>query len=160
MFGRVQVHAIALGENAIFDGRVTVARRQHGCVRFSYVTPGSRTPRRFHCQPDLAEAFVVQALRAAAAAASLPPPAAAVLDAAASCERIRMRPHFNSRRYGMPTYCQLSADSAQEIRRGAEDESEMGVFHDLFQPQREANLRTRLDEYVPAGADVGVILAS
>ena len=48
----------------------------------------------------------------------------------------------------------------EEIKRGADDESEMGVFHDLFQPQREANLRTRLDEYIPARADVGIILAS
>jgi hypothetical protein len=36
----------------------------------------------------------------------------------------------------------------------------MGAFHDLFQPQREANLRTRLEEFVPTGSDVGVILAS
>jgi hypothetical protein len=36
----------------------------------------------------------------------------------------------------------------------------MGVFHDLFQPQRMANLRARLGEYTPAGIDAGVILAS
>jgi len=36
----------------------------------------------------------------------------------------------------------------------------MGVFHDLFQPQRETNLRARLEEYIPARADVGIILAS
>jgi hypothetical protein len=33
----------------------------------------------------------------------------------------------------------------------------MGVFHDLFEPQRQANLRTRLDQYVPAGMDAGVL---
>ena len=65
-------------------------------------------------------------------------------------ERIRVRPQFNSTRYGTPTYCQLAADWPAEIVRGADDESEMGVFHDLFQPQREANLRARLDEFVPA----------
>jgi hypothetical protein len=36
----------------------------------------------------------------------------------------------------------------------------MGAFHDLFQPQREANLRARVDEYVPAGSDVAVILVN
>ena len=36
----------------------------------------------------------------------------------------------------------------------------MGVFHDLFQPQRAANLRARLDEYTPAGMDAGIIFAS
>jgi hypothetical protein len=60
----------------------------------------------------------------------------------------------------MPTYCQLAEHCADEIKRGADDESEMGAFHDLFQPQREANLRARLEEYIPARADVGIILAS
>jgi hypothetical protein len=84
---------------------------------------------------------------------------AAIIQALAP-ERLRVSPQFNSIRYGTPSYCQLAENCAEEIKRGADDESEMGVFHDLFQPQREANLRIRLDEYVPAGADVGVIFAS
>jgi len=36
----------------------------------------------------------------------------------------------------------------------------MGVFHDLYQTQRLANLRVRLDEYLPARMDVGVILSN
>ncbi len=36
----------------------------------------------------------------------------------------------------------------------------MGVFHDLYQPQRLANLQRRLDEYTPAGMDAGVIYAN
>jgi hypothetical protein len=36
----------------------------------------------------------------------------------------------------------------------------MGTFHDLFQPQREANLRARLDEYTPAGMEAGILFAS
>ena len=71
-----------------------------------------------------------------------------------------MRPQLASRRYGTPTYARLAASCAREIRRGADDESEMGVFHDLYEPQREANLRTRLDEYTPAGLDAGLIFAS
>jgi hypothetical protein len=38
--------------------------------------------------------------------------------------------------------------------------SEMGVFHDLYQPQREANLTTRLEEYTTAGMNVGIVFAS
>jgi hypothetical protein len=49
---------------------------------------------------------------------------------------------------------------ADDIKRGADDQSEMGAYHDLFQPQREANLRARLDEYTPAGMDVGIIFVS
>jgi len=75
-------------------------------------------------------------------------------------EQLRVEPEFNSTRYGTPGYCQLANSCAQEISTGADDESEMGVFHDLYQPQRAANLATRLAEYTPAGLDVGVIFAS
>jgi hypothetical protein len=36
----------------------------------------------------------------------------------------------------------------------------MGVFHDLYQPQRTANLRQRLDEYTPAEVDAGIVFVS
>ena len=73
---------------------------------------------------------------------------------------MRVCPQFTSTRYGTPTYCQLAHTCAGEIKRGADDESEMGVFHDLYQPQRAANLRARLEEYTPAGSDAGIIYAS
>ena len=74
--------------------------------------------------------------------------------------RRRVKPVFNSTRYGTPAYAQLALYCADEITRGADDESEMGVFHDLFQPQRAANLKARLDEFVPAGMDAGIIYDS
>jgi len=33
-------------------------------------------------------------------------------------------------------------------------------FHDLFSPQREANLRARLDDFTPAGMETGIIYVS
>jgi hypothetical protein len=33
----------------------------------------------------------------------------------------------------------------------------MGVFHDLFNPQRTANLRARLAEYAPAGMEADIL---
>ncbi len=51
--GEVLAHAIDLAENTIFTSRVCVARRQVGCVRYSYLPEGSRTPRRHRCQPDV-----------------------------------------------------------------------------------------------------------
>jgi hypothetical protein len=140
IFGLIRTHAITLAENSIFDGRVNVARSQTGCVRFCYVPPDSRTPRRYNCQPDLVAAGLQGAEREQA--------------------EMRVRPQFNSVRYGTPTYCQLAETCATEIKRGADDESEMGVFHDLFQPQREANLRARLDEFTPAGMDAGLIFVT
>jgi hypothetical protein len=149
VFGKVRTHEIALAENCIFTGHICVARRQTGCVRFCYVPPGSRTPRRYECQPDLVDKAVAEKF-----------PAGDERDHAKESERLRVEPQFNSTRYGTPTYCQLAATCAEEITRGADDESEMGAFHDLFQPQREANLRARLDEYTPAGMDAGIIYAT
>jgi hypothetical protein len=60
----------------------------------------------------------------------------------------------------MPAYCQLATACAEEIRRGADDESEMGVFHDLYQLQRADNLRARLEEYTPASMNAGIVYAS
>ena len=159
VIGRVMVHAIELAENGIFIGTVTVARRQIGCMRFCYVSPCSRTPKRFHCQPDLVQRTVAERLRAEAREGGLPPPADEDIGAAQQREATRVRPQFNSTRYGTPVYCQLSCDCAKEIKRGADDESEMGAFHDLFQPQRLANLRVRVDEYTPAGMEAGIVIA-
>jgi len=36
----------------------------------------------------------------------------------------------------------------------------MGAFHNLFQPQRETNLRVRLDEYLRFGLEAGIIYVS
>ena len=150
-FGQVLVHALALGEDSIFAGFLRVGRRQIGCLRFSSCVPGSRTPRRFACQPDLAEAAALAELAAEAGPAER--------DAAKTLARQRVRPAFRSVRYGSPFYARLAGGCAEEIRRGAEDESEMGVFHDLYESRRAASLRARLDEYTPAGADAGLIFA-
>jgi len=157
VFGIVDVHAVELAENCIFNDCLNVARRQLGCMRFCYVPFGCRTPRRYHCQPDLVAQAVEENLRAEAAAEGEPAPAQAELEAAKARERLRVKPQFNSERYGTPTYCQLADTCADEIKRGADDESEMGAFHDLFQPQRDANLLARLEEFTPAGMDVGII---
>jgi hypothetical protein len=151
VIGAARVHALGLAENTILMGVLEVMRRQHGCLRFCYLTPFSRTPRRYHCQPDLALQVLGQAD---------PPLPPAQLEHARLREPARVRPRFNSLRYGTPAYCQLAQSCAPEIVRGADDESEMGAFHDLYQPQRAVSLRTRLDEFTPAGSDAGIIFAS
>jgi hypothetical protein len=160
VIGRVMVHAIELAENSIFIGGVTVARRQIGCMRFCYVPPCSRTPKRFNCQPDGVQRAAAEQVREDTRAGGLPPPSDADIAAAQQREAVRVRPRFNSLRYGTPVYCQLACDCAEEITRGADDESEMGAFHDLFQPQRLANLRARIDEYTPAGMEAGIVIVS
>jgi hypothetical protein len=142
VIGEVHTHAVTLGENSIFYSPVRVARRQIGCMRFSYIAPDSRTPRRFNCQPNL---ILAEQDKQSVSQAD---------------GEARVRPRFNSQRYGTPEYAQLADDCASEIKQGADDESEMGAFHDLYQPQREANLRARLDDYTPASTQAGIIFAS
>lgn len=150
VFGQFQTHAIALAENSIFMGSILACRRQQGCMRFCYAPQGSRTPRRYECQPDLAERAVWDLFRKGDITAPQ-------RDLLVHSERLRVEPEFNSTRYATPDYCQLANACASEIKRGADDESEMGVFHDLYEPQRAANLQARLDEYTPAGMDAGII---
>jgi len=148
VIGRVNTHALMKAEDSIFMSAVRVGRRQKGCLRFCYVPSDSRTPQRYHCQPDLAIAALDEIT---------PPLPAGEKSRVKEREIQRVRPGFESSTYGTPAYCQLSADCAEEISRGAEDESEMGVFHDLFNPQRTANLRARLAEYAPAGMEADIL---
>jgi hypothetical protein len=122
--------------NCLFYQAVTVARRQAGCVRFSYEPAASVTPRRFRCQPDLA------------ISAPGAPSEAEV--------RRKLEPHFTAVDYGSAGYCQLHQSTAPELRTGAEDGSEMGAFSFLKQPQREQNMVAALDEYLRAGLVAGI----
>lgn len=132
VIGTVHARILTLASNTIFAASssthppVHAVQVQKGCVRFSYVPPGSRVPRRFECQP----------------------------------QRAGMRPLFASLRPGDAAYAQLARNCAVEIRTGADDGSEMGAFHDLMQPQREANLRARLDEFLRFGLEAGIFFAS
>ena len=140
IIGKVNTLTMELASNTIFfadlqTGDVWPApvyseRLQAGCVRFSYVPPGSRLPRLFRCQP------------------------------ADPDDATRVRPIFTSLRYGDAGYCQLSTSCAVEIQEGADDQAEMGAFHDLYQPQRKANLSASLNEYLRFGLEAGIFFAS
>lgn len=133
--GNVHTLELRLAEDTIFLGVVTAARRQQGCVRFCYLPPGSLAPKRYRCQPVFPDNAS---------------PAEMALIAA------KMTPQFTSLGYGQPGYCQLSSTCPTEISRGAEDESEMGAFSSLHQPQREESLRVRLEEYLRFGLEAGI----
>lgn len=143
IIGKVHTTEMELASNTLFlaslaqedtllplSAAVLSDRRQVGCVRFSYLPPASIVPRRYYCQP------------------------------ATGGDALRVRPQFTSLRYGDPGYCQQSQRCAVEIRQGADDEAEMGAFHNLYQPQRETNLRVRLDEYLRFGLEAGIFYAS
>jgi hypothetical protein len=136
IIGKIHSRELKLVSNSILIARlnspdtwiapVLSERRQEGCVRFSFLPFESITPRRFRCQPATAN------------------------------DATRVRPQFNSIRYGDAAYCQLSIRCAVEILSGADDGAEIGAFHDLLQPQRRAHLRLRLDEYLRFGLQAGI----
>jgi hypothetical protein len=130
IIGRVNTAELELASNTIFMGRVVARRRQLGCLRFCYVPLDSEVPRRFRCQPT------------------------------GAADEHRVRPVFASTRYGAATYGLLAGTCPIEIRRGADDESELGAFHDLYHPQREDHLRARLGEYLRFGLEVGIFYAT
>lgn len=163
MIGCVHSERIELASNSIFFARpgtgwlhpVISEQNQQGCVRFSFLPLSSVVPRRYRCQPDLA---VTAALTAADV------PKGSLSDAQRKkitlATQARVRPAFTTLRYGAPAYCQLGGFAPKEIRSGAEDEAEMGAFHDVFAPQRESNLRIRLQEYLRFGLEAGVFYAT
>ncbi|MBS0506217.1 MAG: hypothetical protein JSR53_02420 [Proteobacteria bacterium] len=155
------VHGLTLSaSDCIFDAPVTAERRQSGCVRFCYVPPASQVPRRYRCQPQLEGDTRIAALRAQAAAAGLPPPTAAAEDAVRAEVEATVRPLFTARRYGDPALGQLDERCAVQIRTGAESGAEMGAYEQLRQPQREANLRDALAEYLRLGLTAGLYYAN
>ena len=140
IIGKVHARLFDLASNTIFlaelaagdawPASVRAERRQEGCVRFSYVPWASLVPRRYQCHP------------------------------ADEDEADRIRPQFTTLRYGEPAYGQLTLRCPDVIRRGADDEAEMGAFHMIYQPQRETNLRIRLEEYLRIGLEAGVFYAT
>jgi hypothetical protein len=132
--GKVHATLLSLVSNSIFWAARMAAdtwatgmisdRKQQGCVRFSFLPEGARTPRRFEC--------LEQALASP-------------------------QPIFFAFRYGHPGYLKLLPSTPDVVRRGADDGGEMGAFHFLLGPQRETDLRVRMQEYLPVGLEFGVI---
>jgi len=140
VIGKVHARELREASNVIFLGRheqgdgwaaaLIADKRQTGCVRFSYLPPDARAPRPYRCQP------------------------------APGTDPSLVQPVFVSLRYGDPGYGQLSLRTPRAIREGAADGLEMGVFRQLFQPQRITNLRVRLDEYLRFGLEAGVVFVT
>ncbi len=56
--------------------------------------------------------------------------------------------------------CRCRPGHRPPIRRGAEDEGEMGATHDLYAPLREDDLVVRLEEYLRFGLEAGIFYAT
>jgi len=162
-----KVHSVLLEyvSNAIFLARLRQAdswpqairseRRQTGCVRFSFLDLSAAAPRRYQCQP---ETGIAQRI---ADKERVGPPLTATQKASIQSDVVSwLKPRLTSTRYGEPGYGQLHVNCPRQIREGADDEAEMGAFHELYEPQRETNLRVRLDEYLRFGLEAGIFYAT
>ena len=129
VFGKTRVSKLSLTSNVIFTDIVSSTITQEGCVRFSYIPPGSKTPQRYICQPEEGKEEAV-------------------------------RPAFTSEVYGDPGYAELHRNIAAKIFQGGDNGAEMGAFNHLLQPQRIADLKSSLDEYLRFGLEAGVFLVT
>ncbi len=172
VIGKVHAHTLKMASNSIFVAEkaatgdtwlapVLAKRLQAGCTRFSWLPVGAKVPRPYRCQPATAVEKAAETAETEAQAKGANPFEIAIAKASAEAQALaRVRPQFTSLQYGDAGYCQLHRHCPPEITRGADDESEMGAFHHLFQAQRTANLRIRLDEYLRFGLEAGIFYAS
>ncbi len=144
VFGQVKAQRVEYALDVIFTRPITVDDDARGRVRFSYVPPGSEVPTTDHCQPELA--LAQEEIR-------LGRP---TTQEERKILEHRLRPRFESVQFGGPEYARLSLDCPPEIRTGSHDGGEMGVFNRLRQPQREANIKPSLDEFLPYGLEAGI----
>jgi hypothetical protein len=153
ILGNISVSVLDLAQDSLFVGRLQVTNLGRGCMRFCSIDADdarstiATTPDRYECQPDLALTAYLK----------IHPDAT---DADLWSVARGVTPIFTSIKYVDPGYVQLAQVCPAEICRGASDESEMGAYHDLYNPQRESLLRARLAEYSPAVADVQLLFAN
>ncbi|MCX6317009.1 MAG: hypothetical protein NTW29_06945 [Bacteroidetes bacterium] len=141
--------------NCIFNDTVRAEQRQTGCIRFSFVPiQSTETPRRYRCQPDIEIEEQIEVLQK--------------IQVVQTSDRTMIKnkvaawltPVFSSVFYGHHAFAQLSHTCPAEISAGADNGAEMGAYYFLMQPQRIANLRIALDEYLPLGMEAGVFFAT
>jgi hypothetical protein len=114
--------------DSIFTAALAVAHQHQGFVRYCSVAAGSRTPRRYECQPAEQAVVAVDAKRGT-----------------------RIQPRFTSLKFGHPGYAQLTAGCPRGILAGASNGAEMGAFNIIDDARRQDNLRDMLDEHLPVG---------
>jgi hypothetical protein len=134
VLGSATLDSLGTATDTLFCGTLKLTSTSTGSVSTSFVQDGTAAPGSLVtslCQPALAVSLGAAADRAAIVT--------------------RVCPSFTSISYGDPGYAQLRRTCAPEILGGGSDQSEMGVFHDLYQPQMQANVLAGLGAYLRLG---------
>ena len=123
VFGDMRVHRLEASDTLI-AGIVTVTDTQNSCFRFSAAIRKRKLPIPVKSRlPQPYESFLFD----------------------------ETQHWFGSRQFGHPAYGQLSETAPDELRRGAENKSEMGAFCLLNNPVKLDSLRAKVEEYMPSG---------
>jgi hypothetical protein len=138
VIGKVHVELMELASNTIFLARLAqndswsaalwCSRRQAGCIRFCFLPATAITPQQFRCLP--------------------PDPT----------QEGTFLPQFVTLEYGRPSYAMLSGDTPMAVWTGADDGSQMGVYHLLQETEAVRNVQLRAPEFLPFGMEAGVFL--
>ena len=133
MMGPVQLPMVVRLDTVLFTDRVVVTDPRAGDVRCCYLPAGSQVPAAEGCLYE-----------------------GAVPAGSEHCTGQVRRPVFTSCRYGRPGYAQLAAQTPALFHTVTGDGGEIGVFHELYQAQRLANLNDVLERYLPLGFNAGI----
>lgn len=138
VIGKVRVRKMELASNTIFfarrarhdpwDAAVWCSRKQAGCMRFCFLPADAITPRRFRCLPD------------------------------DPGQEDALLPKFITLQYGHPSYALLSGDVPMAVWTGADNGSQMGVYHFVQETEAVRNAQIRAQEYLPFGLEAGLFL--
>ncbi|MFY0572537.1 hypothetical protein ACN28E_53145 [Archangium lansingense] len=128
----VHVDALPLAEDCLFTEHVEVRHVQGSLLRTCALPWSSRHLPRHRCLLF-----------------------SAPLEAAGEAT-IAAGPEFVSRAVGEPGYARLADTGPIELKTGAQDGGEFGVYHPLQEERRLVALRGVLEEYLPAGLSAGV----
>jgi hypothetical protein len=148
VLGEINVFATSEVSDSIITGRFHSQQRQSGVISYCYVQPGSHVPRRVGCQPETA---VYEASDAKGGGLS---------PAEEEAIRARVRPRFDSTRFGGPGYGRLSLDAAPELTAGGHDEGELGAFHSQWITRRMNDMAVLLAEFTPIDVDLDIMFAT
>ncbi len=132
VFGSIFCNVFNASE-CLLNDRATVQDQQSGCVRFTRFEAGSILPRRYLCIPNDEQ-----------------------LQACSTQARC-IAPVYHSRRFGRPGYAQLASACSREILSASESGAEVGAFAAGQNTIRLANLRAKLQEFMPVGLSAVVI---
>lgn len=133
VLGDLSARELTLATDTIFAGAVAI-QSARSAIRSCYLPRELATELGTNCQPAMA-----------------------IRD---GLDPVLVTPVFSSLSYGQPGYGRLALSSHPSLRTGASDGGELGAMHHLRGPQRDAALRSALEDYLRLGLEAEIFYAT